>query len=37
MSLTKDSVNAEPGQMLGREVCSELLNRQQQAQEIYLV
>lgn len=37
MSLTKDTVDAEPGQMLGREVHCGLLRRQQQAQEIYLV
>lgn len=37
MSLTKDTVDAEPGQMLGRKVHCGLLNRQQQAQGIYLV
>lgn len=37
MSLTKDTVDAAPGQMLGREVHRGLLNRQQQAQEIYSV
>lgn len=35
MSLPKDTEDAEPGQMLGREVHCGLLNRQQQ--EILLV
>lgn len=37
MLLTKDTVDAEPGQMPGKEVHCGLLNRHQQAQEIDVV